>query len=104
MIPITAVPYPVAANGDLMTVREWAECVACGGFIDYDGMGVWSDGTYVIGMDAPWSQALHHSYIDGMLASHLPPITDQEWIYPSQLAKGTLVRPAWATHVCWYNR
>jgi hypothetical protein len=105
---ITAVPCPerVPEHGDVMTVREWAECVACGGFIDDDGMGEWSDGTYIRGFDAPWSEALNHRYYDDMLASHLPPIStlETDWIRPSDLVKGVLARPAWATHIVWYNR
>lgn len=33
--------------GDLMTKKEFIECVRCGGFIDYDGYGKYSDGVYV---------------------------------------------------------
>lgn len=25
--------------GDIMTIEEWEDCVACGAFIDYDGYG-----------------------------------------------------------------
>lgn len=101
MIPITAVPNPKpASGGDMMTIRDFAEWVACGVFIDYDGMGEWSDGTYV--SEALTEQYMQH-FVEGMPASHLPPAQDV-WVYPSHLAKGLLVRPAWATHINWYNR
>ena len=29
----------LSEHGDLMTLKDWLECVACGGFIDYDGFG-----------------------------------------------------------------
>lgn len=105
---ITAVPYPepVPKHGDVMTVQDWAECVACGAFIDDDGMGEWSDGTYIRSINAPWSEAQNHRFFDDMIASHLPPAPayEQNWVHPSDLVKGKLVRPAWATHIVWYNR
>lgn len=30
---------PIPDIGDLMTMKDWLECVADGGFIDYDGYG-----------------------------------------------------------------
>lgn len=29
----------LSKHGDLMTLEHWLACVACGGFIDYDGFG-----------------------------------------------------------------
>jgi hypothetical protein len=36
---------PIPDYGDLMSLQEWREAVACGGFIDYDGHGIYSNGT-----------------------------------------------------------
>ncbi len=32
---------------DLIPMAEWIECVESSGFIDYDGFGEYSDGSYV---------------------------------------------------------
>jgi hypothetical protein len=36
---MTPVFSELSTYGDVMTLKEWLECVACGGFIDYDGSG-----------------------------------------------------------------
>ena len=105
MIPITGVPHPkpVPSYGDVMTLQEWVECVACGALIDYDGCGEWSDGMYV--SEPPFTPYERSAHLDFLVPSHLP--VDQpnfDDVMPSKLAKGTLVRPAWATHVLWFNR
>lgn len=62
-------------HGDLMTMQEWLECVECGGFIDYDGSGSYSDGEYLYtGM--------------GLL--------------PSDVERGKVILDF--SHVMWYNR
>ncbi len=33
---------PIPDYGDLMTMREWIKCVESGGFIDYDGFGLYA--------------------------------------------------------------
>ncbi len=35
---------PIPEYGDLMTMKDFEECVESGGFIDYDGSGNYSDG------------------------------------------------------------
>ena len=63
--------------GDLMTVANFLVGVECGGFIDYDGHGNWSNGTKC-------------------LASHT--------VYPSAVKEGITKVPQWATHIMWFNR
>jgi len=61
----------------LMPLAEWVEWVKAGGFIDYDGHGRFATATHVQ--------------------------SDDSLVLPSQVAKGWNP-PAWATHICWYNR
>lgn len=84
MIAITAVPdpRPVDEDAHVIPMDEFIETCRCGGFIDYDGFGRFSDGHYV----PDYGHELSH------------------WVYPSRVTKGTLVIPAWATHIDWYNR
>jgi len=60
---------------DLMTMEDWIGCVECGGFIDYDGYGYYSDGEKQF--------------------SHIN-------VYPSMLASGKLDR-SWS-HIVWFNK
>ena len=73
-IPAEFNPEPIGDSGDLMTLKEWKECVECGGFIDYDG--------------------------HGRLATKTE--KSDILIRPSQ--SKSMVIPAWATHVVWCNR
>lgn len=69
---------PVDKKDDIYTIEEFRENVDCGGFIDDDGHGNWSDGKVKL----------------------------REWddnVYPSSFAFDHLSHP-WATHVVWYNR
>lgn len=68
-------------HGDLMHFDDWRRCVCSGGFVDYDGFGVWSDGKRIP----------VRSY-------------DNRMIVPSQYKEGRYEKPMWATHVVWYNR
>ena len=36
---------PIPEYGDFMPVEEFAECVECGGFMDYDGYGCYATST-----------------------------------------------------------
>ena len=60
---------------DLMTMEDWVSTVECGGFIDYDGYGYYSDGEKQF--------------------SHIN-------VYPSMLASGKLDR-SWS-HIVWFNK
>ena len=60
--------------GDHMTIKEWLECVECGGFIDYDGYG------------------------DLATINKVSDIT----ICPSEAKRYKF--PDWCTHIMWYNR
>lgn len=60
--------------GDHMTMKEWLECVDCGGFIDYDGGGNYATDTQMTNLE----------------------------VYPSDVAKGN-VDKSW-THIVWFNR
>jgi len=71
----------VEAKDDLMTMEKWLAAVKSGAFIDYDGMGDYSDGTNIIKIDN-----------DGIW----------DWIYPSDVEKGT-IDLRWS-HVVWYNK
>jgi len=64
--------------GDIMPRHEFIECVECGGFIDYDGMGNFATETMVE--------------------------DSGDWLKPSHLSRPDFVWPEWATHVCWYNK
>lgn len=48
--------------GDLMTMQDFVECVECGGFIDDDGSGNYSDGRHMtdIGIEPSDVSALEH--------------------------------------------
>lgn len=62
-------------DGDLMTIEDYMDSVACGLFIDYDGMGdAVKDGYYM---------------------------NRRSYVYPSKLGKDI---PEGATHILWYNR
>ena len=61
--------------GHLMTMEKWLECVSCGGFIDYDGYGNYSDGTHMI---------------------------RGESVYPSMVKKKKIDKE-WS-HIVWFNR
>jgi hypothetical protein len=65
---------PIPDYGDHMTWEHFVECVESGGFIDYDGHG------------------------DLATATECSNIT----ISPSRVQ--SFKKPAWATHVVWYNR
>lgn len=68
---------PIPDYGDHMTWEHFAEAVEDGSFIDYDGYG------------------------DLATADQCSDIT----VSPSKLAKGSnWKKPAWASHVVWYNR
>lgn len=60
----------------LMPVDEFLEGVKSGHFIDYDGSGHWATET-------------HHC---------------EHRVCPSDISVLKRVPPAWATHICWYNR
>jgi hypothetical protein len=62
--------------GDLMTVKEWLDSVACHAFIDYDGHGYWATATK----------------------------QSNASVCPSDITDKKLVPPEWATHIVWYNR
>lgn len=38
---------PIPDYGDLMTLKDFVECVESGGFINYDGHGYYSDGQWM---------------------------------------------------------
>lgn len=58
-----------------MPMAKWLDCVRAGSFIDYDGCG------------------------DLATATHYSDMV----VIPSMVKPGWKP-PAWATHVCWYNR
>jgi len=60
--------------GDLMTLQDFKECCECGGFIDYDGYGYYSD---------------------GKMQSDIA-------IYPSDIMSGKYRKDF--SHVVWFNR
>lgn len=60
--------------GDLIDTSSWIECVECGAFIDYDGLGHPSDGK--------------------KMNAHIN-------IYPSE---GLTKAPTGTTHIVWFNR
>lgn len=65
---------PHSKFGDLFTMEEWLECVADGGFIDYDGYG---------------------NYATLNETSNIE-------VKPSDVKKGTIDK-TW-THIMWYNK
>jgi hypothetical protein len=67
---------PPPDYGDKMTIAHWLDCVACAGFIDYDG--------------------------SGSLATETEE-TDIS-ISPSDITFFKVKLPKWAKHVIWYNR
>lgn len=62
--------------GDLMTVEDFVGSVNAGAFIDCDGYGNFSDGTFIAIGD----------------------------VIPSDIKRNRIQIPDWATHVRWYNR
>lgn len=42
--------------GDLMTLEDWDACVACGGFIPYDGSGCWATNNKMDQSSNVWSK------------------------------------------------
>jgi len=71
----------VTKNGDLMTLDDWLKQVNGGGFIDYDGHGVYAFQR----ADGPW-------------------LTSNMMVKPSDITKFQINPPKWATHVLWFNR
>jgi len=65
---------PIPDYGDLMTAEEYKDNVECGGFIDYDGYGNYSDGKLIYPKEGK--------------------------VYPSEIKKFKKKY----THVVWYNR
>ena len=66
-------------NGDIGDLISWPDFLQnCKdrSFIDYDGHGNWA------------TETEHGKSI----------------IYPSEVLKGLITKPDWATHVMWYNR
>lgn len=77
--PITKVPEDpeleeIPDYGDHMTWEDFAECVACGAFINYDGH------------------------------ANLATATQCSKVAFSPSDVGNYKIPAWVTHVVWYNR
>lgn len=66
---------PLDDYGDLMTIKEWVDCVKCGGFIDYDGDGVYATETQ----------------------------KSNKFIKPSHVKRFPM-RDKEFTHIVWYNR
>lgn len=110
---ITGVPNPQPADvkhGDMLTLADYVDCVRMGAFIDDDGYGVWSDGTYVQGYDIDPDPADEDGlvlddflYYFGPEPSYIPiPMT--ACVRPSWLRQGKQQRPRWATHVLWFNK
>lgn len=66
---------PNPSYGDVLTIKEFAGHVESGFFTDYDGSGYWSDGRQC----------------DTTVR-----------VYPSEYP--AMQRPAWATHVIWFNK
>ena len=62
----------------LMKIDEFLNYAQNGSLIDEDGMGVWATSTH---------------YLDS-----------GDYIYPSEIARGTVIKPVWATHILWYNK
>ena len=62
--------------GDLMTKKDWLECVAGGGFIDYDGSGNYSDGKRM----------------------------SNKSVSPSDVEADQIMKNDEFTHIMWFNR
>ena len=62
--------------GDLMTMKEWLGHVECGGFIDYDGSGNYSDGKRM----------------------------SNKSVSPSDVDRDQIMKNEEFTHVVWFNR
>ena len=69
---------PLAKNCDLFTIRKFKTACKNDWFNDFDGFGLWSDGTYEYG--SPWEDA----------------------VYPSDILKGKIRKEF--THVVWFNK
>lgn len=67
---------PIPKYGDLMTLEKFIACCEGGGFIDYDGSGMYSDGER---------------------ESNIP-------IWPSLVRDKMIIRNPEFTHVVWYNK
>ena len=65
----------IDTDDDVMTLEEWRACCDCGGFIDYDGFGYYSDGKVM------WTDHTAH---------------------PSE--RNLVKPPEGTTHVVWFNR
>ena len=57
--------------GDLMTIEEFKECCEDGGFIDYDGSGVYSDGVRETNISAIASMFKAGLILDNPLLTHI---------------------------------
>lgn len=114
---VTAVPNPdfLPGYGDLLTFEQFLECVGSGGFIDYDGYGIWSDGMFVEGerqrLPGEDPDTLREECEELMWflygepePSHRPPQLHHTGVRPSNFTSGRHWKPAWATHVVWFNR
>jgi hypothetical protein len=77
MIKFTETPkfQSIPEYGAHMTLREYIDCVTCGGFIDDDGFGELATETQVSEIE----------------------------IYPSHLNED-VQWPEWCTHIVWYNK
>lgn len=62
--------------GDLMTLEDFIECCECGGFIDYDGSGYYSDGQKESNIST----------------------------WPSMIRDGFIINNPNFTHIIWYNK
>lgn len=109
---VTAVPNPVyPEHGDILTFSQFVECVSCGALIDYDGYGIWSDGTFVPGYPnfrslegddlerEEWRAGWHD-----LEPTHLGLTGENMNVRPSEVALYVFNRPTWATHVLWFNK
>ncbi len=74
----------VEPDADLMTVADFRQHVACGGFSDDDGFGV---AAKLVDDTTPVTEVMADDHPD-------------LWVYPSAVA----FIPEWATHIVWYNR
>ncbi len=77
-IPTDLQTEEVDEDDDIYTLEEFRENVNCGGFIDDDGYGDWSDGKVKL---RGWNNKVHPSSFGEDLRDH-----------------------PWATHVVWYNK
>lgn len=67
---------PIPTYGDLMTIGDWIDAVHQGYFIDYDGVGSYSDGEFVY--------------------------DNVRRVYPSDVIKNRILTKF--SHIVWYNR